>query len=54
LPEHFRDFVEAPVPYLIGIETSLLTEDLEIPDDVSRADLDNGLVSLRDVRPKMP
>jgi len=54
LPENMTGALEAPVPYLIGIETRILTEDLEIPTDVYRVDLDNGVVSLRDNLPKVP
>lgn len=49
------DFLDAPFPFLIGIETSILSEnEIDIPGEVYRVDLDNGSISLRDSKPKLP
>jgi hypothetical protein len=49
------DVLDAPVPFLIGIETFILKEDcVDIPLEVYRVDLDNGSISLRDSKPKLP
>ena len=55
LPKTMIDVLDAPVPFLIGIETFILKEDLvDIPQEVYRVDLDNGSISLRDPKPKIP
>ena len=49
------DVLDAPVPFLIGIETFVIKEDyVDIPQEVYRVDLDNGSISLRDSKPKLP
>ena len=49
------DVLDAPVPFLIGIESFVINEDnFEIPNEVYRVDLDNGSISLRDSKPKFP
>jgi len=56
LPKIMTDVLEAPVPFLIGIDPMIQNDDpnFEIPNEVSRVDLDNGFISLRDVKPKFP
>ena len=48
--------IEAPVPYLIGIDPVILKDDqnFDIPNEVYRVDLDSGFISLRDTKPKLP
>ena len=47
--------LEAPVPFLIGIDPNMIKDDIdEIPNEVYRVDLDNGSISLRDTKPKLP
>lgn len=47
--------LDAPFPFLIGIETFILSEnEIDIPGEVYRVDLDNGSISLRDSKPKLP
>lgn len=51
------DVLDAPVPFLIGIDPQILKDDgspFEIPNEVYRVDLDNGFISLRDSKPKLP
>lgn len=50
------DVIEAPFPYLIGIDPLMLKdqESFEIPNEVFRVDLDSGFISLRDAKPKLP
>lgn len=49
------DVLDAPFPFLIGIETFILRENsIDIPGEVYRVDLDKGSISLRDSKPKMP
>jgi hypothetical protein len=49
LPRNMTDVLDAPVPFLIGIEPFIIKEDqFEIPNEVYRVDLDNGSISLRD------
>ena len=60
------DVLDAPVPFLIGIEPFIIRDDcFEIPNEVYRGknivkiydslvDLDNGSISLRDSKPKLP
>ena len=52
LPVNMTDVLDAPVPFLIGVDPALLTG--EIPAEVYRVDLDNGSISLRDAKPMMP
>jgi hypothetical protein len=59
------DVLDAPVPFLIGIDPSILEQEitdddgtgdrynLEIPNEVYRVDLDRGFISLRDQKPKV-
>lgn len=55
LPKNMTDVLDAPVPFLIGIEPFIIREDcFEIPNEVYRVDLDNGSISLRDSKPKLP
>ncbi len=56
------DVLDAPVPFLIGIDPTILQleEDndeeggIEIPNEVYRVNLDIGFISLRDTKPKVP
>lgn len=50
------DVLDAPVPFLIGIDPMILKDDsqFEIPNEVYRVDLDMGFISLRDSKPKLP
>ena len=57
LPKNMTDVLDAPVPFLIGIDPQILKDDgspFEIPNEVYRVDLDNGFISLRDSKPKLP
>lgn len=55
LPKNMTDVLDAPVPFLIGIDPMILKDDcFEIPNEVYRVDLDNGSISLRDSKPKLP
>ncbi len=56
LPKNMTDVLDAPVPFLIGIDPMILKDDgsFEIPNEVYRVDLDNGFITLRDSKPKMP
>jgi hypothetical protein len=55
LPKSMIDVLDAPVPFLIGIETFILKEEyIDIPGEVYRVDLDKGSISLRDSKPKLP
>ena len=55
LPKSMTDVVDAPFPFLIGIERFVIDEvSVDIPQDVYRVDLDQGSISLRDIRPKLP
>lgn len=55
LPKSMIDVLDAPVPFLIGIENYVLSEfQVDIPLEVYRVDLDNGSISLRDAKPKLP
>jgi len=66
LPKNMTDVLDAPVPFLIGIEPFIIRDDcFEIPNEVYRGknivkiydslvDLDNGSISLRDSKPKLP
>ena len=56
LPKNMTDVLDAPVPFLIGIDPMILKDDsnFEIPNEVYRVDLDNGFISLRDSKPKLP
>lgn len=55
LPKNMTDVLDAPVPFLIGIDPHILIDDtFDIPNEVYRVDLDNGSISLRDTAPKVP
>ena len=55
LPKGMTDVLDAPVPFLIGIDSFIIRDDnFEIPNEVYRVDLDNGSISLRDPKPKLP
>lgn len=55
LPKNMTDVLDAPVPFLIGIDPMIIKDDIfEIPNEVYRVDLDNGSISLRDSKPKLP
>ena len=56
LPKEMTDVLDAPVPFLIGIDPLILKDDqsFEIPNEVYRVDLDMGFISLRDAKPKLP
>ena len=56
LPKCMVNAIEAPVPYLIGIDPVILKDDqnFDIPNEVYRVDLDSGFISLRDTKPKLP
>jgi hypothetical protein len=62
LPKEMTDVLDAPVPFLIGIDPTILQleEDndeeggIEIPNEVYRVNLDIGFISLRDTKPKVP
>lgn len=55
LPKSMTDVLDAPFPFLIGIEPFIIREDcFEINNEVYRVDLDNGSISLRDSKPKIP
>jgi hypothetical protein len=49
-------YLEAPVPFLIGIDPMILKDypSIEIPNEVYRVDLDMGFISLRESKPKLP
>lgn len=54
LPKAMMDVLDAPFPFLIGIEPFIIREDFfEISNEVYRVDLDNGSISLRDSKPKV-
>lgn len=53
LPKGMTDVLDAPVPFLIGID-SIIIRDFEIPTEVNTVNLDNGNITLRDPKPKMP
>ncbi len=49
------DVLDAPFPFLIGVETYIIQESLmDIPQEVYRVDLDQGSISLKDKMPKIP
>jgi hypothetical protein len=62
LPKEMTDVLDAPVPFMIGIDPTILQleEDndeeggIEIPNEVYRVNLDIGFISLRDTKPKVP
>jgi hypothetical protein len=56
LPRNMIDVLDAPVPFLIGIDPAILKDDscFEIPNEVYRVDLDMGFISPRDAKPKLP
>lgn len=48
------DVLDAPFPFLIGIEKFIIEEDqLDIPAEVYRVELDTGYISLKDPKPKI-
>ncbi len=54
LPKSMTDVLDAPFPFLIGVDPMILKEDVEIPNEVYRVDLDLGFISPRDAKPKLP
>ena len=55
LPKGMIDILDAPVPFLIGIDSFIIRDDnFEIPNEVYRVDLDNGSIALRDSKLKLP
>ena len=48
------DVLDAPFPFLIGIDKFIIEEDqLDIPAEVYRVELDTGCISIRDTKPKV-
>ena len=56
LPRNMTDVLDAPFPFLIGVDPNILKESeaFEIPNEVYRVDLDMGFISPRDAKPKLP
>eukprot|EP00743_Colponemidia_sp_Colp-15_P005741 GILK01006171.1.p1 GENE.GILK01006171.1~~GILK01006171.1.p1 ORF type:complete len:1268 (-),score=219.43 GILK01006171.1:106-3909(-) len=53
LPVLLMDFVQAPVPFIVGIHASLVNE-MTIPSEVVRVDLDNNILQILEPLPKIP
>ena len=53
LPMHLVSFIDAPFPFLIGVETDVLS-DLEVPEGVNTVMLDDGVFEMQEHLPKIP
>ena len=53
LPMHLVSFLDAPFPFLIGLETEVLG-DLDVPEGVNTVMLDEGTFEMQEHLPKIP
>ena len=54
LPTALKNYIETIFPYIIGVSPFLLSNDIEIPIDAVRVDLDAGRVIVIEPFPKLP
>jgi hypothetical protein len=54
LPESLKAFLEAPVPFLIGLDTETTESYQDLPLEVMRVNLDNNKVLIGESIPKIP
>jgi hypothetical protein len=54
LPRTLKDYVAAIFPYIIGVHPSLLNDDVTIPGDAVRVELDTGRIYMLEPLPRLP
>lgn len=54
LPKPLKNYVAAIFPYIIGVHPSLLTDDVSVPGDAVRVELDTGRIYMLEPLPRLP
>lgn len=54
LPKTLKNYVAAIFPYIIGVHPSLLTDDVSVPGDAVRVELDTGRIFMLEPLPRIP
>mmetsp|Transcript_15883 Transcript_15883/g.29091 ORF Transcript_15883/g.29091 Transcript_15883/m.29091 type:complete len:889 (+) Transcript_15883:753-3419(+) len=54
LPKSLKNYVAAIFPYIIGVHPSLLTDDVSVPGDAVRVELDTGRIYMLEPLPRLP
>jgi pentatricopeptide repeat protein len=54
LPVQLRHYIEAIIPYIIGVTPNVLKNDVEIPAETVKVDLDRHIIEMQQSPPRLP